>query len=311
MAIYTTQTISGYNASPPSDDGAMESQNEATWSGIKTKIGDPVRTLAQDINTQLITSFATTETRLGNLVDSFNYTSALCPYKNLRLLKASASTFTVTADKLALASTSDVQFIAETVSETVDITTSGANGLDTLTEANSTWYHVFVIAKDDSTVDALISTSATAPTMPSGYIYKGYVGAIYNDSSGNIREFGQIDNHAETGGVNLVTNGQAGTPTSLNSTLTAAVPTTAKTAIGYAQVLSADTTAAFKWVNIQSRAASGGHNVVGGNLNTQTNGDTVGFGSFNVPLYTPQTIFYEVSAASTTKATITISGYTF
>jgi hypothetical protein len=168
MAIYTTQTISGYNASPPSDDGAAESQNEATWSGIKTKIGDPVRTLAQDINTQLITSFATTEARLGNLVDSFNYTSALCPYKNLRLLKASASTFTVTADKLALASTSDVQFIAETVSETVDITTSGANGLDTGTEANSTWYHVFVIAKDDSTVDALISTSATAPTMPSG-----------------------------------------------------------------------------------------------------------------------------------------------
>ena len=72
--------------------------------------------------------------------------------------------------------------------------TAGTNqgGLDTGSEANSTWYHVWAILKDsDYSVDYLFSTSATAPTMPSGYTYKRRLGSIYNDSSGNIKPFSQ------------------------------------------------------------------------------------------------------------------------
>lgn len=67
-------------------------------------------------------------------------------------------------------------------------------GLDTGTEANSTWYHVWLIQRSDTgVVDVLFSVSATAPTMPSvEYDRKRRIGAIYNNSSGNIAAFTQL-----------------------------------------------------------------------------------------------------------------------
>lgn len=63
-------------------------------------------------------------------------------------------------------------------------------GLDTGVKANSTWYHVWAIARVDThVVDVLFSTSATAPTMPASYTKKRRIGAIRTDSSGNIIAF--------------------------------------------------------------------------------------------------------------------------
>ena len=65
-------------------------------------------------------------------------------------------------------------------------------GLDTGAEANSTWYHVWLIQRSDTgVVDVLFSTSATAPTMPANYDYKRRIGAIRNNGSGNIIAFKQ------------------------------------------------------------------------------------------------------------------------
>jgi hypothetical protein len=70
---------------------------------------------------------------------------------------------------------------------------SNQGGLDTGTEANSTWYHVFVIRRPDTGgTDVLFSTSATSPTMPTSYTEKRRIGAIYNNSSGNIDAFTQF-----------------------------------------------------------------------------------------------------------------------
>src|SRR4030065_132078 len=52
-------------------------------------------------------------------------------------------------------------------------------------EAPSTWYYLWVI-HDNITVAGLLSTSNTAPIMPSGYTYKALVGAVYNNSSSNF-----------------------------------------------------------------------------------------------------------------------------
>jgi hypothetical protein len=62
---------------------------------------------------------------------------------------------------------------------------TGNNGLDTGAIANSTWYHVYVIAKADGTSpDILFSTSGTAPTMPSTYTLKRRIGAIKTGLAG-------------------------------------------------------------------------------------------------------------------------------
>lgn len=52
--IYTTVTISGYNASPPPDDGSQTAANLVQWSKHKTKIGDPIKTGVEAVNTQLL-----------------------------------------------------------------------------------------------------------------------------------------------------------------------------------------------------------------------------------------------------------------
>lgn len=68
-------------------------------------------------------------------------------------------------------------------------------GLDTGSKANSTTYHVHAIRKDsDGTFDALFSTSATAPTVPSGWTLVERLGAVLTDGSGVIRPFIQTGN---------------------------------------------------------------------------------------------------------------------
>lgn len=63
-------------------------------------------------------------------------------------------------------------------------------GLDTGTIANGT-YHVWLIRRSDTgVVDALFSTSATAPTMPTNYDYKRRIGAIVRVSAA-IKAFNQ------------------------------------------------------------------------------------------------------------------------
>ena len=52
---YSTQTISGYNATPPADDGSQVASNQVTWAKHKTKLGDPLKTLAEAIDTACVT----------------------------------------------------------------------------------------------------------------------------------------------------------------------------------------------------------------------------------------------------------------
>lgn len=66
-------------------------------------------------------------------------------------------------------------------------------GLDTGSVGNSTTYHVHLIRRSDTgVVDALFSTSATSPTMPTNYDQSRRIGAVITDGSANIRGFVQV-----------------------------------------------------------------------------------------------------------------------
>ena len=55
---YSSQTISGYNSSPPPDDGSQVTANKVTWnSTIKTKLADPLNTFAAAINSAVSSAF--------------------------------------------------------------------------------------------------------------------------------------------------------------------------------------------------------------------------------------------------------------
>src|SRR3990167_2173339 len=56
---YTTQAIADYNPSPPADDGTQVAANQLAWSKHKTKLADPIKTLAEAINSQTTSAFTT------------------------------------------------------------------------------------------------------------------------------------------------------------------------------------------------------------------------------------------------------------
>jgi len=54
---YTSVSIAGYNASPPSDAGEKTSSNQLEWAKHKEKLGDPLKTLAEAVNTNVLSAF--------------------------------------------------------------------------------------------------------------------------------------------------------------------------------------------------------------------------------------------------------------
>ena len=71
------------------------------------------------------------------------------------------------------------------------ITANMATQLDTGAEAADTWYAIWVIgdAVTTNVPRALLSLSATAPTMPSGYDKKRRIGWVRNDSSSDFYDY--------------------------------------------------------------------------------------------------------------------------
>lgn len=56
-AKYTTIAASGYNSSPPPDDGSQSASNLVSWATHKTKLTDPLKTEIDAINTALVSAF--------------------------------------------------------------------------------------------------------------------------------------------------------------------------------------------------------------------------------------------------------------
>jgi len=73
---------------------------------------------------------------------------------------------------------------------TVDISQSGANGLDTGSEGAWYWYYIYVIYNPTTTTYAgLLSLSSTSPTLPSGYTKYRRIGSVINNGSSDFFMF--------------------------------------------------------------------------------------------------------------------------
>jgi hypothetical protein len=103
----------------------------------------------------------------------------------------------IVADQVIMTDISaSTSVFAAAVSVVINTSATGANGLDTGSRANSTWYNIFLIS-NGSTTAGLASLSATAPTLPSGYIYFMRVGQMRTDSSGNFLRTKQVGNRVQ------------------------------------------------------------------------------------------------------------------
>jgi hypothetical protein len=202
----------------------------------------------------------------------------------------------IDADEILLKDANGTPIIVENPNETIDLSTSGAGGLDTGSEAPSTWYYYYLIAKSDGTVAGLFSTSSTAPTMPSGYTYKALLGAVYNNSSSDLDAFHQLGNKVTIPAQQVINGGNATSYTSVD--LSTVVPSTAKQADLYwgSDTSSSSTLGTF------ASDTSGKGSTPNQNGNTSNIFESV-YGPVNIKgllLITAQTAYYKLINSSTT-----------
>ena len=187
-----------------------------TVSGIPTFVGAPVFTDNTINGADLLDNTVTSAKILDNTIalgkiassgtkdnttflrgdGAWSTVPQIAAYKNLKATTpADNQSVTITADKVVATDNTDVPRLLSTVSVTVDLDAAGANGLDTGAIAANTGYFLYVIY-NGSTVAGLASTSATAPTMPSGYTYKALISWATTDNTAtpfNTKEFTQVD----------------------------------------------------------------------------------------------------------------------
>lgn len=127
----------------------------------------------------------------------------------------------IDADDAIIVDTSGNAIRTGAVNLTVACAGTGANGLDTGSLANNTWYYFYIIYNPTTeTVAGLASTSATSPTLPSGYTFSYRVGAIRTGGSATFIRIKQVGNRAQyvvvtsstTPNVPQMTTGASGDP---------------------------------------------------------------------------------------------------
>lgn len=171
----------------------------------------------------------------------------LCPHARLRIDYASASSVAVAADAVVLSDSAGHLKRFNSLSKTLNIANTGANGRDIVdnagAEQSSSWYHIFAIGKDDGTLDVFASQvgypgSGTSiyTRLPSGYAWAGYLGAVRNDGSSNLWITYQRGSRVTQTGSQPLSSGTATSYTSID--LSSHIPQTAFRISGSAYALS-------------------------------------------------------------------------
>ena len=116
---YTSQSSSGYNASPPADDGSVVASNQVLWATIKTKLADVLKTFAEAINSAVLSAFSHTinidnneNNQMGGslafAVSTLTLSSdTITPTRSFHLVDTEAAAATDTLSTISTASVSD------------------------------------------------------------------------------------------------------------------------------------------------------------------------------------------------------------
>jgi len=150
----------------------------------------------------------------------------------------------VSAIAATMVNTAGVSVRATGISLVVDLTTgtsvSTANGMDGEARGSSNWVYLYLISNGSTTAGlaSLVSPLTGNPTLPAGYTYFTYIGAMYVDGSSNLKrtqQNGRIAHYVITSATNTaamptMASGIAGSvssPTWVGITLSGFVPNTA------------------------------------------------------------------------------------
>lgn len=234
----------------------------------------------------------------GATVTGISANSPTGIYKGLRVLRATASTVDIDIDELIVSDGTDNSLL-KNVNLTVDITSSGADGLDTGAEGSSRWYYLWVVY-NDTTVAGLLSESSSSPTVPTGYDKKALVSAVYNDASSDFIDF---DQYGDMYYYDTWRTAASGSPSSSTAiTMTAYVPS------ALSEVAFGALEGATNAVPVLSNKTAGAHTTTN-KLNTFENymNETAGAISWCLNILTANTLYWLVGGGGT--AYVYVAGF--
>ena len=130
---YTTESLTGYNSSPPVDDGSQTEANKVKWATHKDKLGDPLKTQVANIDAKLVAM-----ADIGPDAKTSNYTTLTGDHQKTIEVTSASVTITLLAVSTAPAgytitvknSSGTTTVIDATGSETID----GSTDTVTLTD---------------------------------------------------------------------------------------------------------------------------------------------------------------------------------
>lgn len=122
---YSSNSLSGFNSSPPDDDGSEVSTNQLEWSKHIDKIGTPLKDLAEGIDTNVSAAFALT---FGTTISSHSGAYTVLTADRGRFFEATAAlTFT-----LPTVASAGVGFPLAFINTGSGIMTIDGNGAETI-----------------------------------------------------------------------------------------------------------------------------------------------------------------------------------
>lgn len=94
MALYTSVTVSNYNLNPPADDGTVSDANKITWSKHKLKIGDPLKTAVEAVNSGIVAMAAKLLAGAAIVPSAVDYAAGASDQGKLIVFTAAGKTLT-------------------------------------------------------------------------------------------------------------------------------------------------------------------------------------------------------------------------
>lgn len=225
-------------------------QGVSTSGGAETIAG--VKTFASSPIIPDLTAFDKSTKAINSDYYWNNMPSLPGGFANLKVSTTGTSAVvTVTADALVLQSPSSglsATLLGVSLTASTGAASGTINSLDTGSWAYSTLYNIFVVTKADGTGSGILfSTSATSPTMPTGYAAGMFarVGTVRTQSATNYNPLGIIQKGRSVtfkiaSGTNVTTpfalisgiQGSPSAPTWVSASLTGIIPVTASKVSG-------------------------------------------------------------------------------
>lgn len=189
---YSSVSVSGYNASAPADDGTAVAANQLKWQNHLDKIGGPLKTAIESINTNVLSAFSLL---YGNtfVTKSANYIVTSADSGRFIVFDTGATTLTLLA-----AATAGAGFPLLILNLSTGIVTVDGNSSETINGATtqelfpgdaliitcdgSSWSGVNIPGKQTGSFTGTITGFATPPTGTIHYRINGNMCTLFNKS---------------------------------------------------------------------------------------------------------------------------------